>query len=200
MATATVVTPERFAQGLTITQFMEGMEENKDLFEESYRQCQLDPAAAAFLRGLGKHFNVLVLAEEWCGDVVRYVPALARMAEAAQTWDVRIFYRDQVPDLAGTWLRDGTQVIPVIVFFDDRMKEVGHFLERPEPVYTIEEEVPTLFAQENPRLPDASLPPERMSEWTRFMYTDFLRRYRNKHRPEWQKLFVDEVCEIVRNA
>ena len=51
------------------------------------------------------------------------------------TLNVRIFYRDQNLDLMERWLNQGKfQSIPVFAFFDERFRELGHWIERPASV------------------------------------------------------------------
>ena len=89
-----VVTPERFALGLTFTDYLAQINVNKDKFEEYYKTGKLDPDDAEFFlkaaqapNGLGK---MLVIGEDWCPDVVRGMPVMARIAEAANV-EMRIF-------------------------------------------------------------------------------------------------------------
>src|SRR5437868_7222467 len=101
------ITPKRFSEGLTVDEFVQRMTKNQELFEEHYKTFELNEDDATFLRNLEMPLNVAVLAEDWCGDVLRYLPAFARIAEAAQTWDVRVFYRDENVDLIEMCLKDG---------------------------------------------------------------------------------------------
>ena len=93
---ASVVTPERYAQGLTYDQYMQGIKVNKARFEEYYANIKLQPGQAAALRELttseGGPNHMMVIGEDWCGDVVRELPVLARFAEAAGL-ELRIFPR-----------------------------------------------------------------------------------------------------------
>jgi len=78
---------------------------------------------------------VVALAEDWCGDVMANLPVLGRLAKEVGTLDVRIFYRDQNPDLIARWLNQGKyQSIPVFAFFDQDFGELGHWIERPASV------------------------------------------------------------------
>ena len=196
MDTLTRVTPERFAQGLTLQQFVQRMSKNKDVFEENYAGFELQPADREFFGNLGRPLRVLVLAEDWCSDVLRYLPAFARVCEAAGDWDVRVFYRDQNHDLADLWLKNGLhRAIPVIVFFDEALNELACFIERPTPVYSATGRAREAFADRYPELPDAELPSAEMSEATYNLYVQFMREFRSQHNREWQQLFVNELRE-----
>jgi hypothetical protein len=96
---------------------------------------KLDPDAASFFRSLPRPLNVVALAEDWCGDVIANLPVLGVLARETGKLNVKVFYRDQNLDLMERWLNQGKyQSIPVFAFFDDDMRELGHWIERPESV------------------------------------------------------------------
>jgi hypothetical protein len=133
--TKETVTSERFATGLTYDGYKAAMSRNRDRLEASEAKVALDPEAVRFFRGLPTKLNVVALAEDWCGDVMANLPVLARLAKEVGTLDVRIFYRDQNPDLIDRWLNQGKyQSIPVFAFFDRDFRELGHWIERPASV------------------------------------------------------------------
>jgi len=131
----TVMTNERFATGLTYDGYKAGMTRNRERLEASEAKVTLDPEAVRFFKGLPKPVKVVALAEDWCGDVMANLPVLGRLAKEVGTLDVRIFYRDQHPDLINRWLNQGKfQSIPVFAFFDQDFHELGHWIERPASV------------------------------------------------------------------
>ncbi len=129
------VTRERFAGGLAYEAYKAAMSRNRERVEDNEKKVVLDPETVRFFKGLPKPLNVVVLAEDWCGDVVANLPVLGRLAKEVGTLDVRILYRDQNPDLIERWLNQGKyQSIPVVVFFDQSFRELGHWIERPASV------------------------------------------------------------------
>ena len=125
----------RWDTGLTYDAFKAAMTRNQDRFAENEAKVALDPATVRTFKSLPKGVRVLVLAEDWCGDVVANLPILGRLAKDASTLDVRVFYRDQNLDLMERWLNQGKyQSIPVFVFFDQGFRELGHWIERPASV------------------------------------------------------------------
>ena len=129
-----VVTPERFAKGQTWAEYAGSIKANKERFQEFYDTFKPDPEHVEFF----KKFNakkgpvkVVAIGEDWCPDVVRGIPIVQRLAEAAG-FDMRIFPKDQNPDLMAEYLwRHEFESIPVFVFFDKDWKELGHFTEGP---------------------------------------------------------------------
>ena len=108
-----MVTPERFAKGLTFQQYAAfvGTPENlaregsfnrprtdySGFLRKAYESAHLPAPQQEALKWLtaqpGGPAKVLVIAEEWSSDCRRDVPMLARMADVAG-WELRIFTRD----------------------------------------------------------------------------------------------------------
>ena len=124
----------RFDQGQTYDDFVAGMTRNKDRFianEERVRLSKADTDAVG-----ARPLNVMVLASDWCGDVIANLPVLGILAKEAGSLDLRIFERDANADLMDQYLNQGKfKSIPVFAFFDPTSwKEVGVFIERPDSV------------------------------------------------------------------
>jgi hypothetical protein len=130
-----MVTKQRFAQGLTFQQYVDQMTTNKDKFLEAIAAVHLRPEDRVVFANRRDKLHILVLTEDWCGDALTNFPVLARMVEGAPNVDMRVFLRDQNPDLMDQYLNRGLyRSIPVFVFLDGDMKEVGRFVERPAKV------------------------------------------------------------------
>jgi len=129
------ITKERFESGLSYQAYKEAMTRNRERVEANEARVVLDPETVRALRSLPEPLNVVALAEDWCGDVIANLPVLGRLSEEVGTLNVRIFYRDQNLDLMERWLNQGKfQSIPVFAFFDERFRELGHWIERPASV------------------------------------------------------------------
>ena len=125
----------RWDKGITYDEFKAAMTRNQERFAENESRVALDPDTVRTFKSLPKPLRVLVLAEDWCGDVVANLPILGRLDKEVPALDVRIFYRDQNLDLMERWLNQGKyQSIPVFVFFDENFRELGHWIERPASV------------------------------------------------------------------
>jgi hypothetical protein len=125
----------RWDKGITYDAYKAAMTRNQERFQQDEARVALDPETVRVFKALPNRLRVLVLAEDWCGDVVANLPILGRLAKEVGTLDVRIFYRDQNLDLMERWLNHGKyQSIPVIVFFDQDFRELGHWIERPASV------------------------------------------------------------------
>ena len=79
-----VVNPDRFKLGFNYPDYIGQIKVNKNRFNEFYNGFELKPEDAELFRELVNRRNgpakMLVLGEDWCGDVVRGLPILARIA------------------------------------------------------------------------------------------------------------------------
>jgi hypothetical protein len=121
---------ERFAAGLTWKDYLAQMGETRARTEENYAKAALTEEERQFFAGLHQVRYALMLAENWCGDVHRNSPFLARICEAMPNCDLRVFFRDRNLDLADCFLNNGYRSIPVLVFFDKDWNEIGRWIER----------------------------------------------------------------------
>jgi hypothetical protein len=130
-----VVTAERFAVGLTYQEYRERIQRNQAKFDYNYDQTRLADDDARAFRELASRpdgpARVLALAEDWCPDVFRGLPVMARIAEAAGM-ELRVFSRDQNIDIMNEFLHQGKhQSIPVFVFYTRSQRYLAHWTERP---------------------------------------------------------------------
>ena len=131
---ASVVTPERFAQGKSYSEYVATIQSNKDRFDMNYNGTSLTPEQVARYKALMAKPNgpakVLVLGEDWCPDVYRGMPVIARIAEATGL-EMRVFERDQHMDIMNEFLKDGEFAsIPTLVFYTKDHQYITHWIER----------------------------------------------------------------------
>ena len=121
---------KRFATGLTWKDYMGQMGDTRARTEQNYANSKLTDEEQKFFSGVTGVKYVMMLAENWCGDVHRNSPLIAHICEAMPGCELRVFLRDANPDLRDTFLNNGYQSIPVVVFFDKDWNEIGRWLER----------------------------------------------------------------------
>ena len=122
---------KRFATGMTWKDYLAQMGDMRARTEENYHHASLTEDERRFFSGIRQVRHALMLAENWCGDVHRNSPMLARIVEAMPHCELRVFLRDQNLDLTDAFLNNGYRSIPVLVFFDQDWNEVGRWIERP---------------------------------------------------------------------
>ena len=186
---SSVVTPERYAQGMTYDQYMDSIKVNKARFEEYYANVKLEPGQTQALRELaaanGGPNHVMVIGEDWCGDVVRELPVLARVAEAAGI-EFRMFPRDENHDIMNEFLKEGLYMsIPVAVFYDKDHNYISHWIERSSTANREQGEIEAAIRAEQPEINDQ----------------DFGRQRRARtaaRAADWQNATVDELVGILQ--
>jgi hypothetical protein len=126
-----VITRERFEQGMTARQYLEQMDLNQDRFVRALDAVTLRPDDLRTLERSGATRKILVITEDWCGTSLAVLPYVFKLAEADPRVDLRVFLRDQNPDVMEEYLKDGRhRSIPVVVFLDEALAELARFIER----------------------------------------------------------------------
>jgi hypothetical protein len=131
-----VVTPERFAKGMTYDEYMAHIKRNIPKFQFNYDQTTVPADYAKRLKALAEKPNgpakMLVLGEDWCPDVFRGLPVLVKMADAAGI-EARLFPRDENVDIMSEFLNHGEhQSIPTAVWYTKDHEYIAHWIERPK--------------------------------------------------------------------
>ncbi len=100
---------------------------NRARMEELLGARALEPHVRGFLQALARPVRVVAIAEDWCGDVVRHVPVLERMAQAAPALQVRYVSRGQHPEVFARFLTNGGEAIPKFIFLSEAWAECGNW-------------------------------------------------------------------------
>lgn len=119
-----------FESGVEFGAWLEAAEfpEHRQRMEGIFAGLSVDTARLALLRGLPRNVSVVAIAEDWCGDVVRFAPVMARLAELSEgRIRVRFISRDQYPDVFVRFLTNGGEAIPKFVFLNDQFTECGNW-------------------------------------------------------------------------
>jgi hypothetical protein len=120
----------RFATGLTWKDYMAQMGDTRARTEGNYAKSGLTDEEKKAFGALSGVRYAMMLAENWCGDVHRNSPLIAHVCDALPGCELRVFLRDKEADLRDTFLNNGYQSIPVVVFFDKDWNEIGRWIER----------------------------------------------------------------------
>ena len=187
----TVVTPQKFAEGFSYEEYLSQIKVNKLRFEQYYDEFELDEGELERFRALtqrsGGPAKVLALGEDWCPDVYRGLPTMAKLAESVGV-EVRVFPRDSNLDVMNEFLKEGKyQSIPVFVFYTDGLDYICHWIERPEVADRESEEIESSIRRENPDIDDRQFGVERRKRVSiRF--------------PAWQQATVREMNDMLEQA
>ena len=185
---ASVVTSQRFDQGVSYETYMGQIKVNKARFEDFYNNFSVTAEDTAALKELVGKANgpakMLVLGEDWCGDVIRGLPVLARIAEASGM-QMTVFPRDENHDIMNEFLKNGQWMsIPVAVFYTKDHEYISHWIERPEIAEQEMEQIEKDIRAENPDINDQDFGRERRAR------TASRARY-------WQDMTVTEIRDLL---
>ncbi len=111
---------ERWAQGLAFGALLPRLGPHRERVEAFYGA--LKPLAP--LPGAAR---ALALVEAWCPDCLQAIPVLARLP-----LEVRFLFRDENPDLAEAYAKEGKRIVPTVVFLDGAFRELARWHGPPE--------------------------------------------------------------------
>ena len=198
MEATVAVTAERFEQGLAYDQYKAQMTRNQERFEANERLATFDADDLAAFKALPQTLNVLVLAEDWCGDVVDNLPVLGQLAAESGKLNVRVFLRDQNLDIMDQYLKEGQfRSIPVFVVFDEHFEELGHFIERPASVTERRDALRRKVSAQHPELGSPDTPITQRPEEARTKLMELMAEGRAAMKPDDNRDVVRALRHIV---
>jgi len=191
---ASVVTPERFSEGMaTFEEWMQAISIRQQEFQQHYDEYQPDPQDLAAIKALVQQHGVkaLILGEDWCPDVWRGLPVMAKISEQTGM-EIRMFFRDQHKDIMAEFLKDGEfESIPAIVFYDGNHRYLGHWIER---AAVANEGIREITKREIPNGFPAADDPNRAEVMARY------RRATMEAAPPWRHAQVKEIRQLLEQA
>jgi hypothetical protein len=132
-STTSVVTPQRFATGIpSFKDWMAAIGQRQTEFQRHYDGFELKAEDAEYFKKLvaERGLKAFVIGEDWCPDVWRGLPVMAKVAEGTGM-EVRYFMRDQNKDIMAEFLKNGEfESIPTVVYYDGQHNYLGHWIER----------------------------------------------------------------------
>jgi hypothetical protein len=139
---------DKFNKGLSPQQFIDGMFKNKEKFEEYYNGFAWgNEEDKQYFESLNDRDDLrcLILAADWCGDVVRNVPVVFRALENSGM-NVEVLIMEENTDAMDQFLTKGGRAIPIVIFTDTGGHVLGHWGPRPDHVQSVMRK----FKEENP--------------------------------------------------
>ncbi len=123
---------EVYEGGISFREFLANADRRRDAWHDNYRDGQVPDALATRAGAVGGRWNLLVVAEDWCGDSVNTIPYLARLAEAVDGLDMRVIDSQVGKSIMEDHRTpDGRPATPTVLLLDSEFREVGCFVERP---------------------------------------------------------------------
>ncbi|WP_438431689.1 thioredoxin family protein [Gorillibacterium sp. sgz500922] len=134
--------------GLKPAVFIDGMQKNREAFLDYYTSFEWPSEDdRLFFESLRNRDDLrcLILAAEWCGDVVRNVPVVFRTLENSGI-PLEVLVIEQHPEVMDQFLTMGGRAIPIVLFADTGGYVLGQWGPRPAHV----QEAMTAFKTANP--------------------------------------------------
>lgn len=100
-------------------------EDNVLRMNENLAAVTMEPQEQAAIQNLARLVRVVAFAEDWCGDVIRHVPALQAMSDLSGMLHVRYVKREQHPDVFARFLTNGGEAVPKFIFLSEQYVECG---------------------------------------------------------------------------
>jgi len=122
---------EKWDSAMTLEEFIEQAQENQELWRAVNARARVPAEVSARLGALPAKRYLLVLLEDWCGDAVNTVPAVARLAKEHPGMELRVLRRDEHLDLMDAHLSGTSRAIPVVIILDEHFRELGWWGTRP---------------------------------------------------------------------
>ena len=186
-----VVTVDRFNSGMLYKDFVSQINVNQDRFEQYYETVSgvLTENDVAFFKQMinAGASKVLVLGEDWCPDVYRGMPVMAKIADSSGM-DLRVFPRDVNLDIMDEFLKEGEhRSIPVFVFYTEDQDYLCHWIERP---VIATKEMAAITESIEKKMPGKDEQEIREAR----------RELVNARFPDWQRYTIDELRELLSQS
>lgn len=178
----------KFGKGVKPEAFVAGMNKNQEQFQ-AWAQAfswpsEEDREFFASFR-FRDDLRCLILAAEWCGDVVRNVPVILNLLKETEI-PTEILIMEEHLDVMDEFLTMGGRAIPVVIFADTGGHVLGTWGPRPKHV----QEIMVAFKQQNP---DRNAPD--YEEKIKVAREQMLQRYGEG--AGYQAVIVKEVRELL---
>ena len=106
--------------------------EHQEKMEEFRNRQEIAPEVQRALQAIARPVHVLVMAEDWCPDVVRHVPVLECLAAESPHVKTAYIRRDTYPEVTARFHTNGTESVPKFGFFNDAFVWCGVWGPLPE--------------------------------------------------------------------
>ncbi len=188
-----------FKEALTFGEFIAAMEVNRELFEANYVAYDLSETDKAFFASLEAPVEVLVLAHDWCGDVVANLPLFGKIERETGKLRLHILLRDpDNTDIAAAYPHpDGRNHIPTYVFFSQRGKELGVFIERPEAITALQSGWRQTFFENHLEFEGQNKPLSEMDAAVKTAFLAYLRQQRRDNLALEQTAILEAIKPII---
>ncbi|MFD0670003.1 thioredoxin family protein [Cohnella sp. GCM10027633] len=188
-----------FQEAVPFAAFVEQAQVNRETLQANYDAYAVEDGQLDFLNDRREPVDVLVLAHDWCGDVVANLPLFGKIADRTDKLRLHIVNRDpDNQDIAGLYPHaDGRNHIPTYVFFDRSGQELGTFIERPAEISALLGQWIEAFWTEHPELEGRGKPIGELGETEKKELFRELKRRRREVIDQERDAILREIRTIV---
>jgi thiol-disulfide isomerase/thioredoxin len=119
-------------EGHTIAEYVELAEYYQKELKVRLRDIRITQSECQKLKSINSPRKVLVLTESWCPDCLMNLPVLAKMAECATNMEIKVFIREENPEIKDYFKQFQIENIPVFWVMDEHFNKIGVWVERPK--------------------------------------------------------------------
>jgi hypothetical protein len=127
------MTEDLFASGLLFDSFVDESETG-ERFRVEFSEAVIPDDVAGHLANLDKQRYVIALMDDQCRDLQVVVPVIARCCVLSPYLVLRVFRRDEHPELTEQLAENERELVPIIVVFDEQFEELNQMTELPEAI------------------------------------------------------------------
>lgn len=126
-----------YEQGQPFDAYLEDADFRQDEWRAWYERATVPEGLLARARAVPGSWKLLVITADWCGDSVRNVPYLARLAEAVDSLELRLVSTGPARLVQADYRTpDGRIATPTVLLLDRGFHEAGCWVERPSELET----------------------------------------------------------------
>jgi hypothetical protein len=186
-------------EAVTVPDFIAGAQVNQSTLIDNYEAYRLNDQERDYFDSLQEPVDVLVLAHDWCGDVVANLPLFGRIEKETGKLNVRVLARDpDNTDIAEHYLhRDGKSHIPTYVFFNGKGEELGVFIERPDEITKLVSEWKETFWNDHPEFDGRGKAISQLEDTAKKSLLRYLKERRDQVRETEKEAIISELKRII---
>ncbi len=102
-------------------------DEKATRMRERYESLEVPEECAKLIGQISSPVHVIAIAEDWCGDVVRHAPVMARISTSSPHIETRFISRSDNPEVFARFLTNGGEAIPKFIFLNETFVECGNW-------------------------------------------------------------------------
>jgi hypothetical protein len=184
-----------FQEAVSVKTFIGSAQVNQSALADNYEAYQLSDQERDYFNALQEPVDVLVLAHDWCGDVVANLPLFGRIEQETGKLNIRVVPRDpDNTDIAEHYPHsDGKSHIPTYVFFNRKGEELGKFIERPQQITELLGEWKEMFWNEHPEFEGRGKAISQLEDTAKKSLLRYLKERRGQVRETEQAAIISEL-------